>query len=218
MPRFDGYDREHWESLDESERGRLRSALREIWTDPQVISAREEVQQASDAYRRAVREAMARVDPSASTLLREMQSAGEGRSRERLGSAPPGPRGRPPGIRPPEFAPVVPPGFLDRFPQSEQERFRRAEAKAQRSEQVESTRRRFAELREQDEELRKSRFEAHLEMRKALFEAIVSEDPGLKEMIESLEWKGDGPRDRRGGGKRGERGDPEGRGEASPPE
>jgi len=229
VPRFDGPGRERWGSLGDEEKERLRAALREVWTDPQVISAREEVQQASEAYRSAVREAMGRLDPSVVPLLQEMQKEGEGRSRERLGSGPPGPpgfsgpKGRA-GYRSPDFSPAGPPGFLERFPPAEQERFRQAEAKAQRSDRVESARSRLSELREQDESLRKERFEAHLDLRRGLFEEILAEDPGLSGMVETLQRQVEpsrsqrGPRDEERGGPRGQDGEsPAGR-DAEPSE
>ena len=53
-----------WDSLSDEEKEKLRTALREVWTDPAVINARDEVKSAAEAYQKEIREAVSKADPS----------------------------------------------------------------------------------------------------------------------------------------------------------
>lgn len=175
--------RERWSALSEEERVRLREALREVWADPVVVSAREGVTNATEAYQEAIRVAIVRDDPELAELLKRVQAASEGMSRERVGGGPQGPFG---GRRPGDHS-MGPPAFLDRLSEGDRERFLQAEEKAKSSEAVMAARKELDELRKQDEQLRVQRMEAYRRMRKAILGAIIEADPGLREKLEELD-------------------------------
>tara|TARA_R110000850_G_scaffold64695_29_gene145111 strand:+ start:1473 stop:2183 length:711 start_codon:yes stop_codon:yes gene_type:complete len=175
--------REMWESLTEGEQEKLRNALREVWADPSVISAREDVKQASDAYQNAIRLAVERVDPSVAGSLAKAQKANEGHMKERLGGGLPG-RG---GIRRPADYPMSPPGFLEKLSTEEREKFRSAEEAAKKTDSVKAAIKALDELAKSDEALRRKRLEAHRRMRQLILDAMVEVDPSLEELQKRLE-------------------------------
>jgi len=190
-------DRRPLGMLEKEERERLREALREVWTDPAVINAREEVKQASEAYRRAIRAAVKREHPEVGAMLERVEKANRGEMRKRFGGGPPAKIGPRRGTK----YPTVPPGRLDRLSEEERERFRAAEAEAQEDEEVQKARAALRELRERDEDLRRERLRTHRQLRRALLDAMVEADPGIAEIREKLDdarKPGRGPR--RGGG------------------
>lgn len=188
---------EAWESLSDEQRERLREALREVWTDPAVVTAREEVKHAGDAYQAAVKSAMERVDPSVAELLAKVQGSG-GRSPERGGAFPPGgpgnsggpgpggPGGQGGGMMRGFDELFKPPGFLESLSSETRERFRKAEEEALKSEAVKQARGDLTKVRDEDDALRRKRIEAHRRLRKAILEEMVRIDPGLVETQKRL--------------------------------
>lgn len=186
---------EAWESLSDEQRERLRQALREVWTDPAVVTAREEVKHAGDAYQAAVKSAMERVDPSVSELLAKVQGS-SGRSPERGGAFPPGGPGNggAPGPGGPGGGGMMrgfdelfkPPGFLESLPAEIRDRFKKAEEEALKSEAVKQARGDLAKVREEDDLLRRKRIDAHRKLRKVILEEMVRVDPGLAETQKKL--------------------------------
>ncbi|MEM6915658.1 MAG: hypothetical protein AAF491_03740 [Verrucomicrobiota bacterium] len=174
-------DREKWESLTQEEREKLREALREVWTDPAVLSAREEVKLASEAYQEAIRTAVGKAYPSVTGLLEAMQSVNEGNMRARVKGEGPG-RFGPRGL---EYS-AGPPAFLEKLTPEERELFKEAEQNAQNAESVVAARKEMEALRERDEQIRRQRMEAHLKMRKALLEVMFEENPELKSLQSRL--------------------------------
>ncbi|MDF1824367.1 MAG: hypothetical protein P1U68_06980 [Verrucomicrobiales bacterium] len=195
-----GGEREKWESLSEEDREKLKVALRDVWADPSVLSAREEVKLASEAYQKAIRSAISKADPSLIGLLKEIQDMNEGNMRDRLkGSGP----GRFPSKRGLEY-PAGPPAFLEKLTGEEREMFRAAEEKAQESESVRAAKKQLDQIRAQDDQLRKRRMEAHLKMRRAVLEAMFKDNPELKSLQSRLDFKpGAGGKGRPGGKKAG---------------
>lgn len=183
-----------WESLSEEQRSQLREALREVWSDPAVLSAREDVKHASDAYQAAIREAVQRVDPEVAELVVKLQSASEGKSRERLGG---GGQSKFVPRRPGDY-PMGPPGYLDNLSNEEKARFKKAQEKARESEAVQAAREELESLREEDGDLRRRRLMAHKKMRKAIMESMVEIDPGIEALQEKVydkdrpSWSGRG--------------------------
>lgn len=177
-------ERERWESLSKEEQERLRTALREVWTDPSVLSAREEVRQATEDYQRAVRAAIVKSDPELGRLLSRAQSHSEGRMQERMGSG--GFQGGRMGMRRPGEYSMGPPAFLESLTPEERARFEKAEKAAQASEGVLSAKQQFEALRKEDEALRRKRLDAHRKLRKAILDGMLAEDPALKERIDEL--------------------------------
>lgn len=173
---------EAWEALDEGKKQRLREALREVWTDPSVISAREEVKVASDAYQRAIRSAIGKADPEVAEVLKKLQSMNEGRSQERLGGGPPVrmlPR------RSGDY-PIGPPSLIEDLSEEEKSRFREAERKAKESASVMAARAEMEEVRREDEKLRRKRMETLRRIRAATLEEMVRIDPSLGELRDEL--------------------------------
>lgn len=184
---------EAWESLGPEQREKLREALREVWNDPAVISAREEVKHASDAYQAAVKAAVARHDPSLVEALAKLQGSvkGFGGAAFSGSGAPPrgpgvpgGPGGA--GVRRGFDGPFRPPGFLESLSPEMRERYRKAEATANESEPVKQARDVLSKLRSEDEALRRRRLEAFLELRRATVEGIIEADPELESLRRRL--------------------------------
>ncbi|MBU6179106.1 MAG: hypothetical protein KGR69_05545 [Verrucomicrobia bacterium] len=179
-----------WESLSPEQRERLREALRQVWTDPSVITAREEIKHASDAYQAAIKSALEKTDPSVAELLAKVQMPGG------MGAGVPGGLGAmnlPGGPAVPGTGPVRnfdeqirPPGFLESLSPEDREKFRRAEAAALGSEAVKAARAELAKIREEDEALRRKRLEAHRHLRKVTVGEMVRIDPSITPMQKRL--------------------------------
>lgn len=182
---------EAWQSLDSEQREALREALRSVWTDPAVISAREEVKHASEAYQSAIKAAVERTDPEVAALLDKVRGpdkAGEG----------PGFPGSPGGPSRRGFdEQIKPPGFLESLSPEEREKFRKAEEEAKRSERVVAARAELAEIRKEDEALRRKRLEAHRRLRSVTLEEMIRIDPSVAAIQKRLD--GDRHRGRKGG-------------------
>lgn len=177
--RSDRGDREKsriWESLSEEQRGQLREALRDVWSDPAVLSAREEVKQASESYQAAVRDAVKRVDPEVAELVVKLQAASEGEVRDRIGGGMHskfGPR------RTGDY-PIGPPGYLDKLSDEEKERFKKAQEQARESDSVKSAKQELEALKDEDTKLRHRRLAAHRKLRKAMIDSMAEVDPEIK--------------------------------------
>lgn len=206
-----------WDSLDESQKMKLREALRDVWTDPAVISAREEVKVATEAYQRAIRTAIGKTDPSVAGALKTLQEMSEGRSQERLGSGMPG-GGSPVRMMPRRSGdyPMGSPSFLESLSEADRTKFREAEKAARESEAVNLAKSKLEQLRKDDEMLRRKRMEALREIRMATLNEMVRIDPSLAELKERLvgAWRsGEGIRQ-----KGGPKGPPKGSGKPRQPE
>lgn len=203
---------EVWESLSDEQRDKLRQALRDVWTDPAVISAREEVKQAGDAYQESITAAVSRVDPSVAEVMTRIQRSNSGMAHEHIWGRPPlaiGQGGK--GVLPPVHAPgpqekggsgsqekggsgprrgfddqIKPPGFLDNLPPEARDKFRRAEAAALESEVVKAARSELEKIREEDEVLRRKRLEAHRKLRKITIDEMERIDPSIAEIRKKL--------------------------------
>jgi len=169
---------EAWESLSPEQREKLREALRQVWADPAVINAREEIKHASDAYQAAIKSAVERADPSVAGLLAKVQGAG-GMAPDRGGPGMPGsPGGGPMPMRGFDEQ-IRPPGFFDSLSPEEREKFRKTEEAAMKAEVVKAARGELARIREEDEALRRKRLEAHRQLRKVTVEEMIRIDPSI---------------------------------------
>ena len=203
---------EVWESLSDEQRDKLRQALRDVWTDPAVISAREEVKQAGDAYQESITAAVSRVDPSVAEVMTRIQRSNSGMAHEHIWGRPPLAIGQGvKGVLPPLHAPgplekggsgsqekggsgprrgfddqIKPPGFLDNLPPEARDKFRRAEAAALDSEVVKAARSELEKIREEDEVLRRKRLEAHRKLRKITIDEMERIDPSIAEIRKKL--------------------------------
>jgi|GEM_PF-3202473 len=85
---------EGFSDLDGETRQRIRTALQEVMTNPEVITAREELHRCSEAYRTILRKAIANQDPEVGPLLTKiMESRPKGPRAGGAGGAGPGNRG-----------------------------------------------------------------------------------------------------------------------------
>jgi len=164
-----------WESLTPEQREKLKEALRDVWADPDVIAARAEVKQASDAYQAALKAAVSRADPSIADALAKIQRANSGIAHEHISGRPPLGMGPKRGFEE-EFKP---PGFLDSLPPEVREKFRLAEAEAMKAPSVKAARSELEEIRLEDEAVRSKRLEAYRKLRKAVMDEMVRIDPSI---------------------------------------
>ena len=188
-----------WDSLEDGQKQQLREALREVWTDPAVLNAREEVKVATDAYQRAIRNAIGKADPSVAGVLKKLQDTSEGRSQERLGGGPPVrmlPR------RNGDY-PMGPPSFLENLSDEDRKKFREAEKAARESDAVSKAQEQLEQLRKEDEMLRRKRMEAFRAIRVATLDEMVRIDPSLAGLKEELiqSWRIEGAKRQKGGPK-----------------
>jgi hypothetical protein len=93
-----------------------------------------------------------------------------------------------------------PPGFLEKLSKEDRERFTKAEAVARGSDGVKVALRELESIQKEDELFRDRRLEAHRRMRKELIAAMVSADPGLKEMLQEWDFPSGGKASRKGKG------------------
>ncbi|MAS92176.1 MAG: hypothetical protein CMO55_03175 [Verrucomicrobiales bacterium] len=172
--------REFWSSLSEEQREKLREALREVWTDPGVISAREEVKRASDSYQKAVREAISKTDPDVAKLIIE---AGKDRAMTDHHGGPPHYRY---SQRRGGDYPMGPPGFLEKLSPEKRERFLEVQKEAEESEKVGKARAALDALRQKDDGLRKQRMRAHINLRRAILESMIEIEPEFEKYRDAL--------------------------------
>lgn len=180
---------ELWRSLSEEDRNKLREALRNVWTDPAVIAARDEVQQASDSYSRAVKNAISRNDPSLVGLLGKLQSGSSGIVKDKGGR--PGPGFGPPRRKISDQIGMTP--MLEKLTDEERKVFRETEAKAREAESVLALREELNSFREKDETLRKERIETYRKLRKALLSEMIKINPEIAELQKKVVFPS-GPR------------------------
>jgi len=178
---------EGWETLKPEQREKLREALREVWTDPAVISAREEIKHASDAYQAAIKAAVGKFDPTVAELLAKVQGSGW-KGGERGGPNFPGDPGGGSGMGSMRGfdEQLKPPGFLDSLPPETREKFRKAEAAAMETEAVKAAKAELAKIREEDEALRRKRLEAHRKLRRVTVDEMILIDPSIAAMQKKL--------------------------------
>lgn len=194
---LDGEKAKLWESLSEEEREKLKQALREVWSDPTVISARAEVQQASEAYHSAVKAAINRADPSAAKVLSKLQSLSGGlpdRKGERRG---PGFRMSHRGERPIGESMGFS-GALGDFSEEERARFREVENEAKATSAVKGVIAELEASREKDDEVRKGKLDLYRKLRKTMLVEMVKLDPKVEELVAKLR-PAPGPGSRDGG-------------------
>jgi hypothetical protein len=167
-----------WESLTPEQRDKLREALRDVWIDPAVINAREEVKQATDAYQAAIKAAVSRADPSIAGVMAKIQEANSGAVNDRIAGRPSmGPGGKP-GFE----GQIRPPGFLESISPEMREKIKKAEDAAIATGIVTAAKDELDSIREEDDALRRKRIEAHRKLRKVTVDEMVRIDPSLSEV------------------------------------
>ncbi len=195
---------EGWNSLSDEDKEKLRNALRQVWADATVISAREEVKRASEAYQNAIRQAVRRADPSVAGALAKAQAATEGHLKERFGGGLPGQN----GMRRLGDYPMSPPGFLEGLTEEEREKFHEAEKEAKTTQAVQDALQALEALRMKDDAIKVKRLQAYRNIRETTMNEMVKADPSLKEIqgrLESMARRG-----QKGDGKGSAKGNPKG--------
>ncbi len=179
---------EVWGALSPEQREKLKQALRDVWTDPAVISAREEVKQASDAYQAAIKAAVSRADPSVADVMAKIQRANSGMANTQISGPPLGIGPLPMGMGQKKGFDdqIKPPGFLDSLPAEAREKFRKTEEAAMATDVVKAAKAELDKIREEDEALRRKRLEAHRKLRKVMLDEMVRIDPSIGEMRKKL--------------------------------
>ncbi len=171
--------REAWDNLSEEEQTKLKEALRKVWSDPAVVSAREDIERASDAYRAAMKESISKGDPAIAALLQKVQSANEGEARARIGGRPPMGFGKKR-----DFERLIhPPGFLENLNERQREKYKKAEAAARESEEMKAAMASLETMRREDASFQKKRIEIFRNVRKTFYQEMVKFDPELEEII-----------------------------------
>ena len=121
------------EPLSPEEMKKLREALRDVWTDPTVLSARENVNRSAREFQKAVSESIARSDPEAAKLLQKVQKSQSGLLQKVMG----GDRGkRPPFGSVRNFEHMIGPAMMDRMDPEQKDRYRAASEEAKKHPEV----------------------------------------------------------------------------------
>jgi len=154
--------------------------MRAVWSDPEVVSAREEAERSMAAYKETLRKSMERADPGVSDLIKRFRPAPDRRPPMRKG-------GRPSEEGPSEMRSLdqlaVPPGFLEELSQDERERFLAAQATARKSDAVSEVVAELQGVREEDEKLRRRRMAVMWKLRRTIHREMVKSDPSLEEIL-----------------------------------
>jgi hypothetical protein len=170
-------DPRSWSNLSEEEQKKLKEALRTVWSDPTVLSARESVNRSAQEYQLAVREMIKKQNPETAILLDKVQKS------------------QPPGMmqmflgevhgtkRPMHGFGLTPPPMMERMNETQRARFKEAETKAKMRPEVVAAMEELKTLSQEDEEIRRKKMEAFRKLRQAHFEAMMEIDPELKEFL-----------------------------------
>ncbi len=179
-----------WNSLSEEESKKLREVLRRVWADPEVQSAREEVKNAAENYKKAVKNAVGEEDPLVAKLLVKVQSENAGNMSQLLPTRHPFPGEGKGDRRGAEHLLIGPPGFLEKLTEEQRRKFLKAQAIAKDRPAVKEALKDLEKIRKKDESFRKERLQAFMKLRKAGYQALLSVDPELKDILP----KGEPPR------------------------
>ena len=173
-----------WQKLSPQDQKKLREALREVWTDPQVISARENVNRSAQEYQEAIRETIASKDPDTAKLLERIQKSRSALpyGERRNGGAVKRYHSFLNGARSLELM-LTPPGMMEKLSEQQRARFGNLSKQAREKPEVVQALRELKRIHEEDESIRKRKFEAIQKFRRLYFEALVELEPGLKEFI-----------------------------------
>ncbi len=166
-------DSRGWSDLSEEDQKKLKEALRTVWSDPTVLSARESVNRSAHEYQLAVREMIKKQNPENAILLDRVQK-----------SQPPGMMqmflGDGHGAKRPM---LTSPAMMERMNDSQRARFKEVEAKAKMNPKVIAAMEELRALGQEDEEIRRKKMEAFRKLRHVQFEAMMEIDPELREFL-----------------------------------
>lgn len=179
---------EIWSKLSKEEQEKIRAALRAVWSDPEVLSAREDVNRSTAEFQEAIRKSIENQSPETARILKRLHQLapstpgpnGHGRKGSGLHAA--GlPRGAGWSL---ELLP--PPQIWDNMSPDEKKQFRKAAEAARGSSGVASAREELGRIRKEDDKIRRKKFEAFRKYRRAYFDAMIESDPSLKSRLEPI--------------------------------
>lgn len=171
-----------WESLSPEQRDKLREALRNVWIDPAVINAREEVKLATDAYQAAIKAAVSRADPSIAEVMAKIQETNSGLVHEHFSGRPAMGTAGKSGFE----GQIRPPGFLESVSPEMRQKIKKAEETAMVSAVVIAAKEELNAIRKEGDAQRRKRIDAHRKLRKVTVEEMVRIDPSLVEVQDKL--------------------------------
>ncbi|MGE0412324.1 MAG: hypothetical protein AB7I98_21450 [Verrucomicrobiales bacterium] len=183
------------ESMSPEEKAALRKAFEKVWADPEVVQARHEISRATEAYQKALHEALSQVDPKLAATVERMRKANPDGLRERfrgknpdLGGPPPGSPGSPgiPGGRPGlrgGLDMLTTPGFLGKLEEPQRKLFLETSEKARKDPRVEKVLGKLQKTRESEDSLREERIKIYKELRRSYYDVMMELEPGLKAFV-----------------------------------
>ncbi len=192
-----------WESLSHEEREQLKKALGEIWTDPGVISAREEVHVAAGNYQKALKSAMSKSNPKVAALMSRVQKNNEGSVKQFLGSRPRPPGGAFPRERSIEDLLKGSAEHWSKLSDEQKQKVTKAREQASQDEDVKAAMAELGKLRGQEEAFRKERLGSYMKLRQAYHKAMVKADPEVAKLLPKGKEGMRGPKGGPKGGKKG---------------
>lgn len=180
------------------DREAVKKALQAVWENPEVLQARDEVKRATEAFRRAIRNAVGQQDPQVAEMVEKMHGGGNSDDWDKKG---PGPDGRPVGKAPgwddrgprpsgTEGRGIGPVGLLafhGDFSKEEKDRLEEVRKKAMESEEFKQVQEELKALLKQGEDLRKQRVEKFHQAREEITKAMIKVDPEVGPLLERMQ-------------------------------
>ena len=182
-------------NLSPEERERFREAMRQAWSDPAVLQARDEVKEATEAYQEALVEAIKRNDPEVMAMMKKIRAAPDSPIKS-LFSGGSGPGGRRPGGGFRDFEGFITgesPGFLKNLTEEQQEIYAKAREEALESDEFKAVVGQLRQLRKSDEAMRKERIELFKRVRKTLRSEMIKADERVEAILPEEELRPMGP-------------------------
>ena len=172
-----------WEELTKEEQQKLREALRTVWSDPNVLSARENVNRSAKEYHTAVRESIGKKDPATRKLLERVQKSQSGFVQAAMGGSG-GFKKHIHGASVNRLSQLIaPPGIMEKMSQEQKEKFKEVGAQAKQQPGVVQAIEELKSLSKADEEIRQKKLEAFRKFRRAYFDAIIEIEPTLEQFL-----------------------------------
>lgn len=180
------------------DREAVKKALQAVWENPEVLQARDEVKRATEAFRRAIRNAVGQQDPKVAEMVEKMHGGensddwdkrgagsdgrpvGKSPDRDERGPKPLGTEGR--GIGPAGFM-----AFHGDFSKEEKARLEEVRKKAMESEEFKRVQEDLKVLLKQGEDLRRKRVEMFHQTQEEIAKAMIKVDPEVKPLLERMQ-------------------------------
>ncbi|NNE93695.1 MAG: hypothetical protein HKN23_18755, partial [Verrucomicrobiales bacterium] len=201
-----GDKRDPMANLSDEERSRLRQAMREAWSDPAVIQARQEVNDSVQAYQKAIRAALLKKDPEMKGLISKMEASSQSHVKTMIGEATrhgnggkSGPRAGGGDQRGFDMLTRAP-SYLSNLTPEQRKQYFELRDKVKSNPEVRELFGKLEQLRKEDDAMRDRRTDTFRKLGRTIHEAMIAEDPSVAEWLPKGPpggMKGRGP----GGGK-----------------